>query len=364
MGAAGPASRPAAVAAALAALRTLPADARAIRRLALEQLHAAGEAEGAFYWEAVEHGGLVMAGDYDVVGRPDRMAAGIETLRTPTGFAALPTDPRRPRVLEHRSFLEDTAIMPADRWKDCAFYHAVYVPNGVGSQLRLRVYQGGRFLAHVAVARVLGTPDFGPAERRRLQPLVAPVLTAFTAASALDEAPGSAHLLARPDGTVELVTAGARAWLERPGFPEALRQAVRAAERGQVLWAWPMLRARAHLVRVESGALSRYVVAVTPLTHPAVEPALALTTSQRAVAELAAAGATAEEIARHLGRSSNTVRSLLRVAYRRLGVRSRPELARALEDRPRAAPLGGCPDCDGRGPCRRIALRRTGASAR
>lgn len=56
-----------------------------------------------------------------------------------------------------------------------------------------------------------------------------------------------------------------------------------------------------------------------------------LTTRQREVSVLAARGATAQEIADHLGRSLHTVRSHLKATYRALGVSNRVELAHALE---------------------------------
>ncbi len=60
------------------------------------------------------------------------------------------------------------------------------------------------------------------------------------------------------------------------------------------------------------------------------QEAYRLTRRQREVAELAATGATIEEIARHLGISPHTVRQHLRDAYRLLDVGNRVELARAL----------------------------------
>lgn len=55
-----------------------------------------------------------------------------------------------------------------------------------------------------------------------------------------------------------------------------------------------------------------------------------LTPRQLEVCELAATGATAEEVARHLGISPHTVRQHLKMAYQELGVANRVELAQAL----------------------------------
>jgi DNA-binding NarL/FixJ family response regulator len=57
-----------------------------------------------------------------------------------------------------------------------------------------------------------------------------------------------------------------------------------------------------------------------------------LTVGERSVAELAAAGATNQEIATKLFLSPRTVETTLTRAYRKLGVRSRTQLARRLND--------------------------------
>jgi DNA-binding CsgD family transcriptional regulator len=58
----------------------------------------------------------------------------------------------------------------------------------------------------------------------------------------------------------------------------------------------------------------------------------ALTPSERRVAELAGAGATTRQIAAELAVSPKTVETHLTRAYRKLGVRSRPELPDALAE--------------------------------
>ena len=58
---------------------------------------------------------------------------------------------------------------------------------------------------------------------------------------------------------------------------------------------------------------------------------LELTVGERTVAELAAAGVTNREIGAQLYLSPKTVETVLTRVYRKLGVRSRTELARRLE---------------------------------
>ncbi|MFB6373899.1 MAG: helix-turn-helix transcriptional regulator, partial [Bradymonadaceae bacterium] len=64
---------------------------------------------------------------------------------------------------------------------------------------------------------------------------------------------------------------------------------------------------------------------------PILSPTAALTPRQREVAEYAAVGATADEIAETLEISPNTLRGHIRRIYRRLGTGSRAELARKIE---------------------------------
>ena len=60
-------------------------------------------------------------------------------------------------------------------------------------------------------------------------------------------------------------------------------------------------------------------------------PARSLRWGERSVAELAAAGETNREIGARLYLSPKTVETVLTRVYRKLGVRSRTELARRLE---------------------------------
>jgi DNA-binding CsgD family transcriptional regulator len=72
-------------------------------------------------------------------------------------------------------------------------------------------------------------------------------------------------------------------------------------------------------------------VRLSPLEHVALPVELELTPAQREVARSAARGATVNEIAKHLNRSPETIRSHLRAVYERLDVASRVELAAALD---------------------------------
>src|SRR5581483_2774388 len=115
---------------------------------------------------------------------------------------------------------------------------------------------------------------------------------------------------ARPArGTPAAARAGARA--RRARRRAALGEALEAFERlGMPLWA---ARAREELARIGGRT-----------------PGDALTTTERRVAELAARGSSNKEIAAALFVTVKTVEATLSRVYRKLGVRSRAALGRAL----------------------------------
>jgi DNA-binding CsgD family transcriptional regulator len=71
----------------------------------------------------------------------------------------------------------------------------------------------------------------------------------------------------------------------------------------------------------------RYLVHLEDSPLPTLHPLAQLSPTQRNIAMQAAGGATLDEIAMQLARSTETVRTHLRAVYLRLGVRSRVELA-------------------------------------
>ena len=68
---------------------------------------------------------------------------------------------------------------------------------------------------------------------------------------------------------------------------------------------------------------------------PHLRPEWRLSRRQREIAEYVAAGATAREVAEHLGLSLHTVRHQIKAIYRELDVASRLELVDTLGDMPR-----------------------------
>jgi DNA-binding NarL/FixJ family response regulator len=91
---------------------------------------------------------------------------------------------------------------------------------------------------------------------------------------------------------------------------------------------------RARVFHLDGG---QYLVLSFPVRAPSRPPAL--TPAEWAVAAAVLRGAKNQQIARDRGRSVNTVAKQVASIFRKLDVKSRLELARALAD----CPLGGSP---------------------
>ena len=115
---------------------------------------------------------------------------------------------------------------------------------------------------------------------------------------------------------VEVLRAGVRGYLPRRSCAARLIEAVRALAR--------------HEPAIDSSATSqlvRYLADSSAPSEPSQRVLDRLTDRQREVAELVAQGLSNEEIARRLFLSLATVKSHLTASMRRLGVRSRTQLA-------------------------------------
>ncbi|MCA9642909.1 MAG: helix-turn-helix transcriptional regulator [Myxococcales bacterium] len=144
-----------------------------------------------------------------------------------------------------------------------------------------------------------------------------------------------AALVFHPDGTLEHATPAACEWLD-PERHAALSAAVAAASRGHgtVHASVALASANAQLVTMGGNHGQRILVTLRSQHAIASERALkSLSPRQQTVASYASAGATAKEIANHLGISTHTVRQHLKAIYRVLGVATRVELVRRIGDR-------------------------------
>jgi DNA-binding CsgD family transcriptional regulator len=237
------------------------------------------------------------------------------------------------RPLESRAFVEARSICTDELWQASTVYRQVLGPTRVIDQQRLLVYHDGMCMGWIGFVRHKGERRFTPSDRRRLAPLVEQTSALITAAVRLSESSTPqepADFVLRPDGSVEFASARGETWRKVPGFRRALRETIRQMDRGSGVVALPP-QAEARVVRLDGEGRVRYLVNVRRCRLVRAPATVHLTKAQREVATLASSGATAPEIAPVLGVSVHTVRAHLKAVYRLLGVSSRAELTRALD---------------------------------
>jgi DNA-binding NarL/FixJ family response regulator len=138
------------------------------------------------------------------------------------------------------------------------------------------------------------------------------------------------HLLIGPDGQVECMTSGRGHMVRNVVVTKTGRVVREMIASGRQAATMYMGSTKVHISRLEGNA-THFLASIekVPVVRPALRE-LPLSSAQRVVAEHAAHGATTGEIARHLGRSVDTVKAHLREVYKRLDVGSRLELADVL----------------------------------
>ncbi len=202
---------------------------------------------------------------------------------------------------------------------------------GYRRAIHINVTDGIEVRGHVSLVRVSAAPwVVADAVRERV---AARLRDAFRTAWGMEV------VLAAPEGVVEVRPDGTASadesvcgWLAAHGASDWLRARASCFLRkegtvfGRSDRAW-MPGAFVHGRAMPGGGMLYEFEPVAPMELP---PVLArLTPLQRRIASLAAAGATAVEIARDLERSPETVREHLTRIYDRLGLASRSELATA-----------------------------------
>jgi DNA-binding CsgD family transcriptional regulator len=246
-------------------------------------------------------------------------------------------DPRVPDARWNRRFVTMRSLIdPGTQLWRTRLYRQCWKPYGLHDEMCLVVYHEDAFVASVGVLRGRGEPPFARADVRRVAPLAGAISDALIAAEAIDRAraPGDASdLVVRADGTVELASELARRVLALPRVAEEL---VAWAATVGACGAAPELLAgqRVRWARLEGAGEPRYLLHLEPIAPLSLHPTYVLSRMQREIAALAAAGATAREIAVMKAMALPTVRTHLRQVYERLQVKSRAELARAVDDAP------------------------------
>jgi DNA-binding NarL/FixJ family response regulator len=206
-------------------------------------------------------------------------------------------------------------------------YAAVWRPLKLVSCVAMNAVVGNTLVGWVGAWRLEGQGPFGRPVLKQLQGRADAYLRCLETASRLDGLSVGVRglILLTAAGEVAFACEAGRRWQADASLLARLRDAVRLPE--------PLAPFSAHgtivrISRVESESGDRlYCADLVPVDAWQVPELITFSVQQRRVAEFAALGATAPEIARSLGVSDSTVRTYLKQIYDKLGIASRVELA-------------------------------------
>lgn len=196
---------------------------------------------------------------------------------------------------------------------------------------RMMVFDGNRFVAKVGAIRLRGEPVYSASDLRAANRLGKHITAMLIAADRIERAAQpeeGCDLLCTPLGRVELASEAGHRWLRQLGRQEWLRDAVRAADRGDQ----PILRSdiEVRILRLSRETSVRYLVQILAAPEFCLPDTHVLSPRQLEIADLLVSGCTVAEAARHCGCSIETARTHVRAIYHRLAIGSRAELTRAL----------------------------------
>ncbi|MDH5490400.1 MAG: LuxR C-terminal-related transcriptional regulator [Myxococcales bacterium] len=208
-------------------------------------------------------------------------------------------------------------------------YRLLYQPLGIVHQVRLLVLDGDRFAGWIGLLRRDGRPDFGEVERRRLRGAVPGIRAAMKHVDrklrgALGDERAAAIL--DPEGQIEQASPRVHAFLSPDGRAH-LARAVRELGAGSGADEVVICGLRVRLAPVRGGETSRYVAMFESLPGVRIGRLSGLSPRLLQTGARIARGEDIATVARELGLREDTVRGYLKMIYRRLGVRSRLELA-------------------------------------
>lgn len=314
------------------------ASARALRRQALSLLQTASDGDAVATFQIVSSGDARIMSGVDIVGDPVlvRLLRACEG-RAPSGSAA--DEARATLGARRRSWrLEAPRAQSLNHFVDSATEYAVPMerlehtdvmqrwrrPGRIAQEVRMLAYDGRHFVGWLGALRC-GRRPFTEEQRARMARLAPRARSLLAQAHQLERLDGEAHLVLDVDGRVDGVTERARPWLSA----ERASDLARAARAG--LSQWLLDDVAVAFIPLLDGDRPRTLVHLRP--RPGVTLASAgLSPKQLDLARLAAKGLTVAELASTLGLSPNTVKWHLKAVYAALDVRSRVELARAIED--------------------------------
>lgn len=240
--------------------------------------------------------------------------------------------PSLPRPSERQAFVGlHHGPVPLDRVHASEAYQLWYEPLGIQDHARVLLYDGDRFIAWVGLMRE-DAASFEPPDlavlNRALPMIAGPLIAAENLRLGWQDVP--LHLVFDAESfRVRLASPRASEWLSdhRRAAIVAYLRALRAGEAPPLGFVDGYAMVAAKLCGDDGPAFHVNVRLPDPI---ALSPAAALTPREREVAALAAAGATATEIAAELGNTPHTVRGHLKSIYHRLGISTRVELAALL----------------------------------
>lgn len=295
----------------------------------LEHLHALTGGLAVFFRGVEAEGGVVydsmrLAGNAE----RDQLAAeldGMPLLNGPTLHVEAPS------VQERSSFI----LLDVDeRFHGSEVWEKFFEPRGIHGFIRMLAYQDRRFLGHVGVYQHADDPPVSRVDLHRFQERKEVIVAALASADFLIHQQISeegTHVIVNARGQVEFAAQGARVLLTRRRRARLVDMVQRLDAGDYSACTFVLDGIDARLTRLEGRGCFLYLATLSPPRTATIDPLACLTESQREIAAFAAAGATANEIARSLDRSPHTIRTHLKNIYARLEICSRTELAALVE---------------------------------
>lgn len=234
---------------------------------------------------------------------------------------------------EVNAFVHHDADIPA--FRGSSVYEELLKPLDIHSASRIMVYGGGEFTGWLGCFRRGDQPRADEDFRRRLEPMTKPVCAALSALDGLhrrrlSDIEGAA--IFTPSGKLDFASPVIAEFLDDEKR-RRMAKIVRDVDGGDVEECVQLVGGvEVRVTRLKGGGTFRYLAQFVAPEVPVLDPMAELTPAQREVAEYAAAGATNAEIGEATGRSPQTVKVHMRNIYDRLGIGSRVELVRKLQD--------------------------------
>jgi DNA-binding CsgD family transcriptional regulator len=211
-------------------------------------------------------------------------------------------------------------------------YRNNWVPMRRVSVLAMCAVVGGTHARWVGAYRVEGQGYFGSEVVKRVQSRAEAYVRCLDVARRLDRRVGGgrALILLSECGEIAFRSDSGRHWQSDARLLERLRKAIRAPGSPRC---FSVCDAVVRITPVEGDQGKRLFCAeVLPVEEWTIPKLATLSVQKRRVAELAALGATAAEIARSLDVTAATVRTYLRQIYAQLGIATRLELAQHVRE--------------------------------